>query len=163
MISERTIRIIRRLYYLVILVIFFKFCNLVLTDKPSSRDDREVNIPPTVEKTSKALESNNNDSYNFKTESTSNYNNSSTYNYESAKAKSEKFSSDNYSTNDEPINEYPDDYERVQDYKDPIKTEKVYYSTDVRVGAWCNDGTYSNATGSGACSHHGGVAEWVYE
>jgi hypothetical protein len=32
----------------------------------------------------------------------------------------------------------------------------------VRVGALCNDGTSSNATGSGACSHHGGVKCWKY-
>ncbi len=32
-----------------------------------------------------------------------------------------------------------------------------------RVGAICNDGTRSEATGSGACSHHGGVREWIYE
>ncbi len=30
-----------------------------------------------------------------------------------------------------------------------------------RVGAMCNDGTRSNATGSGACSHHGGVDYWI--
>lgn len=29
-----------------------------------------------------------------------------------------------------------------------------------RVGSICNDGTTSDATGSGACSHHGGVREW---
>lgn len=27
-----------------------------------------------------------------------------------------------------------------------------------RVGAICNDETYSTATGRGACSHHGGVS-----
>ncbi len=32
-----------------------------------------------------------------------------------------------------------------------------------RVGAICNDGWQSNATGRGACSHHGGVKEWKYE
>ena len=32
----------------------------------------------------------------------------------------------------------------------------------VRVGAICVDGTTSNATGSGACSHHGGVRCWQY-
>jgi hypothetical protein len=32
-----------------------------------------------------------------------------------------------------------------------------------RVGAICNDGWQSSATGSGACSHHGGVDEWIYE
>jgi hypothetical protein len=31
-----------------------------------------------------------------------------------------------------------------------------------RVGAVCNDGTTSSATGSGACSHHGGVQCWLY-
>ncbi len=31
-----------------------------------------------------------------------------------------------------------------------------------RVGALCNDGTSSSATGSGACSHHGGVSCWKY-
>ena len=29
-------------------------------------------------------------------------------------------------------------------------------------GAICNDGSYSNATGRGACSWHGGVSEWLY-
>ncbi len=32
----------------------------------------------------------------------------------------------------------------------------------VRIGATCNDGSHSTATGSGACSHHGGVAVWLY-
>lgn len=31
-----------------------------------------------------------------------------------------------------------------------------------RTGAVCNDGTYSSATGRGACSHHGGVSQWLY-
>ena len=31
-----------------------------------------------------------------------------------------------------------------------------------RIGALCNDGTSSSATGSGACSHHGGVDCWKY-
>jgi hypothetical protein len=31
-----------------------------------------------------------------------------------------------------------------------------------RVGALCNDGWASKATGSGACSHHGGVSCWKY-
>jgi hypothetical protein len=35
-------------------------------------------------------------------------------------------------------------------------------SSSVRIGATCNDGSHSNATGSGACSHHGGVAVWLY-
>jgi hypothetical protein len=32
-----------------------------------------------------------------------------------------------------------------------------------RVGAECNDGTQSSATGSGACSHHKGVKCWIYD
>ncbi len=32
----------------------------------------------------------------------------------------------------------------------------------MRIGARCNDGSYSSATGRGAGSHHGGVAEWLY-
>lgn len=32
-----------------------------------------------------------------------------------------------------------------------------------RVGAICRDGWQSHAAGRGACSHHGGVSEWLYE
>jgi predicted phage tail protein len=35
-------------------------------------------------------------------------------------------------------------------------------TTRVRIGAICNDGTQSSATGSGACSSHGGVSCWRY-
>ncbi len=31
-----------------------------------------------------------------------------------------------------------------------------------RIGAICKDGTISKATGRGAGSHHGGVAQWIY-
>jgi len=31
-----------------------------------------------------------------------------------------------------------------------------------RIGAICRDGWRSSATGSGACSHHGGVDHWLY-
>jgi hypothetical protein len=34
-------------------------------------------------------------------------------------------------------------------------------SEPVRVGAVCRDGSESSATGSGACSHHGGVDHWI--
>lgn len=30
-----------------------------------------------------------------------------------------------------------------------------------KVGCMCNDGTQSTATGSGACSGHGGVKHWL--
>ncbi|WP_158974419.1 hypothetical protein [Cellulophaga sp. L1A9] len=43
------------------------------------------------------------------------------------------------------------------------KPHKKAVPTTVRVGAICNDGTSSKATGRGACSHHGGVAYWLYE
>lgn len=36
-----------------------------------------------------------------------------------------------------------------------------YNYTPSRSGAICNDGSFSQATGSGACSHHGGVSYWV--
>ncbi len=35
-------------------------------------------------------------------------------------------------------------------------------STGQRCGAVCRDGTTSTATGSGACSRHGGVDHWLY-
>ena len=34
---------------------------------------------------------------------------------------------------------------------------------NVRIGALCKDGFNSNATGSGACSFHGGVSEWQHK
>ena len=39
--------------------------------------------------------------------------------------------------------------------------DKSYKYEYVRVGASCCDGTTSNATGSGACSWHGGVCSWI--
>ena len=33
----------------------------------------------------------------------------------------------------------------------------------IRIGAVCKDGTSSTATGSGACSGHGGVNYWIYK
>lgn len=44
----------------------------------------------------------------------------------------------------------------------PTPTPAPAPQTGVRVGATCNDGSHSSATGSGACSHHGGVAYWLY-
>lgn len=35
-------------------------------------------------------------------------------------------------------------------------------TNSARTGAVCRDGWISSATGSGACSHHGGVAYWTY-
>lgn len=43
-------------------------------------------------------------------------------------------------------------------------TERIHKASGykVRVGAICRDGWQSKATGKGACSHHGGVSEWIY-
>ena len=36
-------------------------------------------------------------------------------------------------------------------------------ATKKRIGATCEDGWESYSTGSGTCSHHGGVDHWNYE
>ena len=49
------------------------------------------------------------------------------------------------------------------------ETDDVYFqgakpcfkSSENRIGALCNDSTYSKAVGSGACSYHGGVKVWI--
>ncbi len=38
---------------------------------------------------------------------------------------------------------------------------KCYGNNDKRIGAICNDSTYSKSTGAGACSHHGDVKVWL--
>lgn len=44
----------------------------------------------------------------------------------------------------------------------PVPTPKPKcISYRVRTGAICRDGWESSATGSGACSHHGGVSYWL--
>ena len=46
-----------------------------------------------------------------------------------------------------------------------VKSAPTYrtpsYGNGTRYGAICRDGTRSNATGRGACSHHGGVSMWL--
>lgn len=37
----------------------------------------------------------------------------------------------------------------------PVFTQKA------SAAAICNDGTYSSSSGSGTCSHHGGVRTWL--
>lgn len=37
------------------------------------------------------------------------------------------------------------------------------YSTRHKIGAICEDGWNSESTGSGTCSHHGGVGKWKYK
>jgi hypothetical protein len=47
----------------------------------------------------------------------------------------------------------------------PLSSCEKEYSCDGthtnRIGAICNDGSKSNAIGSGACSNHGGVKYWL--
>jgi hypothetical protein len=43
-----------------------------------------------------------------------------------------------------------------------MQSAPVAPPTPFRVGATCRDGTSSDATGSGACSSHGGVSCWKY-
>jgi hypothetical protein len=56
---------------------------------------------------------------------------------------------------------------RVKDgLTEPNEIAKRIYldsSWSYRIGAYCNDGSKSFATGSGACSHHGGVEDWIEE
>ena len=54
---------------------------------------------------------------------------------------------------------------RTYNYSPSIKsrTETRTNNVKIRIGAVCNDGTTSRATGRGACSHHGGVDYWLYE
>jgi len=46
---------------------------------------------------------------------------------------------------------------------EPAQHKTIKKSSSVRVGAICCDGTRSYAIGRGACSHHGGVCQWLYE
>ena len=41
-----------------------------------------------------------------------------------------------------------------------IKTN--YKKMSKRIGGICKDGTYTTATGRGAGSHHGGIAQWIH-
>lgn len=46
-----------------------------------------------------------------------------------------------------------------------VLTKKIQEKSkyEYRVGAICRDGRKSRAKGRGACSHHGGVKEWIYK
>ena len=48
------------------------------------------------------------------------------------------------------------------DTRRDIRLIRQVAPTRTRIGAICNDGTTSDATGSGACSSHGGVRCWRY-
>tara|TARA_R110000850_G_scaffold108853_2_gene221382 strand:+ start:941 stop:1339 length:399 start_codon:yes stop_codon:yes gene_type:complete len=61
----------------------------------------------------------------------------------------------------------PNNLERKSNYnyRPSITTSNKIKTNNLktRIGAVCNDGTTSKATGRGACSHHGGVSYWLYE
>lgn len=40
-------------------------------------------------------------------------------------------------------------------------SHECIYGENDRIGCQCKDGTFSKATGSGACSGHGGVEKWL--
>lgn len=60
---------------------------------------------------------------------------------------------DDYATNGQLTRNHFGEYEPPS-YDEPVYSE--------RTGAQCSDGSYSSATGRGACSWHGGVATWLY-
>lgn len=74
-----------------------------------------------------------------------------------------------YPNNTQKSNALEYKYSKDYNYKPSIKiipktkTSANTSTRSVRVGAVCKDGTTSKATGRGACSHHGGVAYWLYE
>ena len=51
-----------------------------------------------------------------------------------------------------------EDLIKLEDSKDKLEMSMSY----VRIGAVCNDGWVTSATGSGACSWHQGVNYWLY-
>lgn len=68
----------------------------------------------------------------------------------------------NANTNEEVSNEVTKEPESAVVYFGTLEDEPEYYYSE-RIGAICEDGTRSYATGSGACSWHGGVGEWLYD
>ena len=68
--------------------------------------------------------------------------------------------SNHYSTYDEISYELDTNKESfdLQESENGSEMSKSY----VRIGAVCNDGWVSSATGSGACSWHKGVNYWLY-
>ncbi|MFN8355259.1 MAG: hypothetical protein U0Y10_12465 [Spirosomataceae bacterium] len=74
----------------------------------------------------------------------------------------------NYSTNSNSFNSYPsNNYNRYKSNSYNSNSRRYNNNSNTnnsrRVGAICCDGTRSDATGRGACSHHGGVCQWLYE
>lgn len=60
------------------------------------------------------------------------------------------------------------EYEGLKKYDEITETILIEYlhensKDEIRTGAICNDGWVSYSTGSGTCSHHGGVSTWTYK
>ena len=163
MISQSTLNIIRRIYYFVVILIFFKFCTLVCTDKKQSVDKNNPKVETKVSEKPNTF-------YDHQNETKKSYEEEvliddiiNKNQYETEEITEETTTDEYYQTNEESTDNNQENNYREEKYKSPTTNQPNYYIHNVRIGAWCNDGTYSNATGSGACSHHGGVAEWVYE
>lgn len=71
----------------------------------------------------------------------------------------------NNSTNTNSYNSYPSNNNKYNNnsYNSQSRSYNNNSNNSRRVGAICCDGTRSYATGRGACSHHGGVCQWLYE
>ncbi len=54
---------------------------------------------------------------------------------------------------------HSEEFEKTSTFKDT--SANVHIDSGIRTGCMCNDGTMSDATGSGACSNHGGVNYWI--
>jgi hypothetical protein len=72
---------------------------------------------------------------------------------------SKRIESNNFSS---PDSRNTKNYKPNPNFRTNYKSEQKINTNSVRKGALCRDGTFSKATGRGACSHHGGVKEWLY-
>lgn len=59
------------------------------------------------------------------------------------------------------ITEPKDEIIYIGTYVDPQPSAPAYEENSYGPTALCEDGTYSYSTGSGTCSHHKGVAQWL--
>lgn len=127
----------------------FKYCSinfkLIISISISSslvkdESNKFFDFNDSSKKNTKEVESKKQEFYSTTKKSSINYSTNKNYNYNS---------NSEYETN------YDDEY-IIDDYNEDSEGK-------VRVGAICKDGTRSYSTGSGACSHHGGVAYWLYE
>lgn len=147
------------------------FTYLSISDTKSAKKELikdNHNITNDINKINHTYKQNNVNHINQTTNPTT-YNNSDSYTQE--QSESYYYIDDDSDYYEDYEVEYNSDYnEDALDYyfnnKKTNRDKENYnyqYETRVRVGAVCNDGTTTEATGRGACSHHGGVAYWLYE